>query len=152
MVFEWVTEKFKQRQLQKALIKECGEDMVIISGLSILNPTYRTMFKDMPFYDKETDMVDFKKLEQYICDLTHWKNNYGEKQCKDCFYIKYADSFKDATLACKLELIQLEHPTGLPYELPYLESVELEHLRELFMELTGESEYHKYLGREKRNC
>ena len=54
MVFGWVSAKFKERQLQKALIQNNAEDMVIVNGMSILNPNYR-LFYNYPFYDKETN-------------------------------------------------------------------------------------------------
>ena len=138
MVFEWVTAKFKQRQLQKAQIQAEADHMVIVSGLSILNPTARTFFKDMPFYDAETDSVDFKKLEQYICDLRYLRYSYNNKHCKTCFYKKNSDDFNNACCELSKELTKHKHT---PYTLAYGEQTELENLRGLFKILTGEDVY-----------
>lgn len=134
MVFEWVTAKFKQRQLQKAQIQAEADHMVIVSGLSILNPTARTFFKDMPFYNAETDAIDFKELEHYISDLKHWKGRYGEKQCKECAYLDWWEHHMDT-----MHEIRRDYDAN---PLSYREGVELEHLRELFKILTGEDEYY----------
>lgn len=136
MVFEWVTSKFKERQLKKAQIQAEADHIVIVSGLSILNPTARTFFQDMPFYDLETDSIDFKELEQYICDLRYWRDCYLNKECKECFYYDVAHRNLD-----KL------HDIPSPYDLHcddmnYSARTELEHLRELFKILTGEDEYY----------
>lgn len=144
MVFEWVTTKFKERQLKKAQLQAEADHMVIVAGLSILNPTARTFFKDMPFYDLETDTVDFAKLEKYIEELTHWKRNYGEKQCKECYAYHWFDKnmnvLHDFVLDIRLEENRLNHKgsEGNPYSLSYTEKLELERFRELFMKFFGD--------------
>lgn len=138
MVFEWVTAKFKERQLKKAQIQAEADHMVIVSGLSILNPTARTFFKGMPFYNLETDSVDFKKLEQYICDLRYLRYSYNNKHCKTCFYKKNFDDFNNACCELSKELNNHKHT---PYTLAYSEQTELENLRGLFKILTGEDVY-----------
>lgn len=135
MVFEWVTSKFKERQLKKAQIQAEADHMVIISGLSILNPTWRTFFKRTPFYDLETDSIDFKKLENYLTELRINQSIHSSSHCKDCLYHKWCDEDID-----KLS-------SEIKYEserLDYTERVELEHLKSLFMILTGETEYYHY--------
>ncbi len=143
MVFEWVSQKFKERQLKKAQIQAEADHMVIVSGLSILNPTARTFFKDMPFYDMETDAVDFKKLEQYICDLKSWRYTHVNKECEECYYKSNYDQFFNAQFEFKFELNELRI-TGCntSYSLGFVESQELENLRKLFLELTGRDDYY----------
>lgn len=143
MVFEWVTAKFKERQLKKAQIQAEADHMVIVSGLSILNPTARTFFKDMPFYDLETDSVDFKKLEDYLYELQHWKNLYGEKQCMECSFKQNYDDFRDAKWDLKSELreVQADYKTN-NYSFGICDLHEFEHLKNLFRELTGKEEYY----------
>lgn len=138
MVFEWITAKFKERQLKKAQIQAEADHMVIVSGLSILNPVARTFFKDMPFYDLETDSVDFKELEQYISDLRH-----ENKECNNCLY---HDNYK--TFA-KAEHVFFEEKRNLDasyadtqYSLSITSIYEFEHLKKLFMELTGKDEFY----------
>lgn len=143
MVFEWVTSKFKERQLKKAQIQAEADHMVIVSGLSILNPTARTFFQDMPFYDLETDSVDFKKLEEYIYDLKHWKGKYTEKQCLECSFKENYECFKDAKYNFRSELreVQADYKTN-NYSFGTCDFMEFENLRMLFMELTGKDEYY----------
>lgn len=140
MVFEWVTSKFKERQLKKAQIQAEADHMVIVSGLSILNPTARTFFKDMPFYDLETDAVDFKKLEQYICDLKYWRGFTRDKECQECFYYECTHDNLD-----KLHAIPSTEAKLKAKGMNYSAQTELEHLRELFKILTGEDEYSSYI-------
>lgn len=135
MVFEWVTSKFKERQLKKAQIQAEADHMVIVSGLSILNPTVRIFFKDMPFYDLETDSIDFKKLEQYIRDLKSWKSIRLEKECKECWYQECHNHFFS-------DLNEITYSTYTEGVLEYRARTELENLRELFKILTGEDEYY----------
>lgn len=141
MVFEWVTAKFKQRQLQKALIKEKGDEMVVVSGMSVLNPTFRTHFKDMPFYDSETDSIDFMKLDDYIYMLKDIKGFRLDEECKSCYYRETHEEFFD-------KLNHLIHSTYEDSVLEFWEEKELEHLRKLFVELTGETDYWSYVGRD----
>ena len=122
MVFEWVTSKFKERQHQKAQIQAEADHMVIVSGLSILNPTARNFFKDMPFYDLKTDSIDFKKLEQYICDLRYWRGARLNKECEECFYQNCNNQFFS-------DLNEITHSTYKEKVLEYSERKELEELR-----------------------
>ena len=122
MVFEWVTTKFKERQLQKAQIQAEADHMVIVSGLSILNPTARTFFKDMPFYNAETDAIDFKELEQYLCNLRYWRGAHLDKECKECFYQNCNNQFFS-------DLNEITHSTYKEKVLEYSERKELEELR-----------------------
>ena len=137
MVFEWVSAKFKERQLRKAQIQAEADHMVIVSGLSILNPTSRTFFKDMPFYDLETDAVDFKKLEQYICDLRYWRGAHRDKECQSCFYHECTNKNLDQLH----EIPSFQHNLKCK-DMDYHARTELEHLRELFKLLTDEEDYY----------
>lgn len=137
MVFEWVTAKFKERQLKKAQIQAEADHMVIVSGLSILNPTARTFFKGMPFYDLETDSVDFKELEQYISDLKYWRAVYNNKECKDCWYYECTSKNLDMLHQIPRYENALRHN-----DMSYCAAYELEQLRGLFKEITGRYDYY----------
>ena len=127
-MFGWISSKLKKIQLQRELIKSNAENMTIIDGLSILNPNWRISFGRFPFYDNETDTLDLQALYNYIFDL-HFKNDkYHTNECETCHY--YAEKWNEARFS--LEFSQLD----------YSERVELEHLRELFMILTGEEVYY----------
>ena len=135
MVFEWVTAKFKQRQLQKAQIQAEADHLVIVSGLSILNPTWRTFFQKYPFYNKETDTLDLESLEEYITDLKYSNVRYHQKRCADCSNTKhlefYKKGYRDIVSTCEQS------------ELRYTESLELAYLKEVVNEVVGEySEFH----------
>lgn len=109
--------------------------MVIISGMSILNPTARALFdEDVPFYDKKTDAIDFKKLSSYIYELKHSRGKFFDKECKKCIY---ADFYEDSwNQIFELRTDYDKNP------LSYYERTELETLRELFLVLTGENDYY----------
>ena len=143
MVFEWVTTKFKERQLKKAQIQAEADHMVIVSGLSILNPTARTFFKDMPFYDLETDSVDFKELEQYISDLRYWRSLHENKECNNCLYHDNYKTFVEAEQVFSEEKRNLDASyADTQYSLSITSIYEFEHLKKLFMELTGKDEFY----------
>ena len=122
MVFEWVTTKFKERQLKKAQIQAEADHMVIVSGLTILNPTARTFFKDLPFYNAETDAIDFKDLEQYICNLRYLRRSGLNKECEKCYYYETHKKFFS-------DLNEITHSTYKEGVLEYSERKELEELR-----------------------
>ena len=127
-MFGWISSKLKKIQLQRELIKSNAENMTIIDGLSILNPNWRISFGRFPFYDNETDTLDLQALSDYITTLHFRKHSYHINECETCHY--YAEKWNEARFS--LEFSQLD----------YSERVELEHLRELFMILTGEEEYY----------
>ena len=128
MVFEWITSKFKERQLQKAQIQAEADHMIIVAGLSILNPTWRMFFKQYPFYDVETDSIDLKELDIFIDKLEH--RTTTTTTCEDCFIRKYYyDHEKEVR-----EFIRL---TDMP-KLAYSESLELACLKEIVNEVVGE--------------
>ena len=127
MVFEWINSKFKERQLQKAQIQAEADHMIIVAGLSILNPTWRMFFKQYPFYDVETDSIDLKELDIFIDKL---KYRTTTTTCEDCFIRKYYyDHEKEVR-----EFIRL---TDMP-KLAYSESLELACLKEIVNEVVGE--------------
>lgn len=127
MVFEWINSKFKEIQLQKAQIQAEADQMIIVAGLSILNPTWRMFFKQYPFYDVETDSIDLKELDIFIDKLKHRTTT---TTCEDCFIRKYYyDHEKEVR-----EFIRL---TDMP-KLAYSESLELAYLKEIVNEVVGE--------------
>ena len=128
MVFEWINSKFKERQLQKAQIQAEADHMIIVAGLSILNPTWRMFFKQYPFYDAETDSIDLKELDIFIDKLKY--RTTTTTTCEDCFIRKYYyDHEKEVR-----EFIRL---TDMP-KLAYSESLELACLKEIVNEVVGE--------------
>lgn len=128
MVFEWINSKFKERQLQKAQIQAEADQMIIVAGLSILNPTWRMFFKQYPFYDAETDSIDLKELDIFIDKLKH--RTTTTTTCEDCFIRKYYyDHEKEVR-----EFIRF---TDMP-KLAYSESLELACLKEIVNEVVGE--------------
>lgn len=123
MVFEWVTSKFKERQLRKAQIQAEADHMVIVSGMSIINPTWRMFFKHYPFYDTNTDSIDFKKLDSYIRDLRSTFYAGANKKCNDCWYKKCNENFFS-------DLNEITHSTYKEVILDYRDRKELERLRQ----------------------
>ena len=134
MVFDRIKNKINQRQLKKELIKKNCEDMIIVNGLNIIRPTYRTFYEKYPFYDAKTDTIDFRKLEIYISSLKFSRGRYFDKECKKCYANKWYE--KDGRSFSELKYTFEENVNN------YSERVELEHLRKLFMILTGESDYY----------
>lgn len=126
-MFGWISSKLKKIQLQRELIKSNAENMIIIDGLSILNPNWRICFGPHPFYDAETDTLDLRELDFYLIenDVRYLFNH--RKDCEKCHY--YDSVWNHVKFSS-------DNPT-----LDYSERVELEHLRELFMILTGEEKY-----------
>jgi 5-methylcytosine-specific restriction endonuclease McrA len=91
----------------------------------------------MPFYNAETDAIDFKQLEQYICNLRMWRANHRNKECETCFYHDVVDRNLDQLHAIPSYAFELKSE-----DMDYHARTELEHLRELFKLLTDEEDYY----------
>lgn len=134
MVFGWVSTKFKERQLQKALIQNNAEDMVIVNGMSILHPNYR-LFYNYPFYDKETDTLDLKEIDSFFITMKYNNYSYHSDQCKKCYTKKHWDEYHK-------KLQEVVSDKYITERINYSERKELENLRGLFAILTGEDKYY----------